>query len=155
MKKTVCFTGHRVITMPLQKMQEELFIQIQSAICMGYTHFICGGAIGFDILAAERVIYTRDKYNPEITLEIAVPCKDQDLKWSQEQKTRYKSILEKANQVTMVSNQGYTPQCMRLRNEYMIDNSDIVIAYFNDKPSGTKNTIRYAQQKGKEIRFIQ
>ena len=33
------------------------------------------------------------------------------------------------------------------KNEYMVDNSDYVIAVWNGKPSGTGNTVTYARKK--------
>ena len=45
----------------------------------------------------------------------------------------------------------YTNDCMQNRNKYMVDNSDIVIAVWNGKPSGTGSTVRYAHEKGKTI----
>ena len=38
---------------------------------------------------------------------------------------------------------------MQKRNEYMVDNSDYVIAVWNGKPSGTGNTVKYAKKKNK------
>ena len=40
---------------------------------------------------------------------------------------------------------------MQKRNEYMVNNSDYVIAVWDGKPSGTGNTVRYAESKGKTI----
>ena len=34
---------------------------------------------------------------------------------------------------------------------YMVNNSDYVIAVWDGKPSGTGNTVRYAESKGKTI----
>ena len=33
----------------------------------------------------------------------------------------------------------------------MVDKSDYVIAVWNGKPSGTGNTVRYAESKGKTV----
>ena len=46
----------------------------------------------------------------------------------------------------------YVANKMQLRNEYMVDNSDKVIAYFNgEKKGGTYNCIKYAESLNKEI----
>ena len=39
-------------------------------------------------------------------------------------------------------------------NKYMVDNSQIVIAVWNGKPSGTGNTVKYAQEQGKTVFII-
>ena len=41
---------------------------------------------------------------------------------------------------------------MQKRNEYMVDKSDLVIAFWNGEESGgTWNTINYAERKGKQL----
>ena len=43
---------------------------------------------------------------------------------------------------------------MQKRNKYMVDNSQIVIAVWNGKPSGTANTVKYAREQGKTVIVI-
>ena len=40
------------------------------------------------------------------------------------------------------------------RNEYMVDNSDYVIAVWNGKPSGTGNTVKYARKNNKMVLLV-
>lgn len=72
-KRTACFTGHRILSMPETELEKKVYEEIERAIHSGCTHFICGGAIGFDMTSAEQVICHRMK-NKDITLEIALPC---------------------------------------------------------------------------------
>ena len=44
---------------------------------------------------------------------------------------------------------------MQQRNKYMIDNSSVLIALFNGKAGGTKQTVDYAKQQGLEILTIE
>ena len=44
---------------------------------------------------------------------------------------------------------------MQKRNEYMVDNSDKVFAFWNgEEKGGTWNTIQYARKKGKDLEII-
>lgn len=43
---------------------------------------------------------------------------------------------------------------MMKRNRYMVDASQVILAVWNGKPSGTGNTIRYAQEQGKTVIVI-
>lgn len=165
-KLTCCVTGHRPGGFPwdyndtecashqecLESMSGfiDLFIRKE-----GVRHFIAGGALGVDTDFAETVIEFRDHVYDDITLEIAVPCKGQDLKWSADDKERYKQILEKADKVTILADH-YTSFCMQKRNEYMIDHSDIVFAFWNrDKSTGgTVNAIKYAKRKNKRVEMF-
>jgi uncharacterized phage-like protein YoqJ len=43
---------------------------------------------------------------------------------------------------------------MQLRNEFMVNNSDIVIAVWDGTNGGTANCVKYAQVENKEIIII-
>ena len=103
-------------------------------------------------MCAEMVIALRDKH-PEVTLECAIPCEEQAVKWTEPQRDRYFWIAERCDKETLVQNH-YDKDCMQKRNRYMVDSSEIVIAVWNGNPSGTGNTVRYAQEKGKTIFVI-
>lgn len=51
----------------------------------------------------------------------------------------------------MVSTEPYSPWLMQKRNEYMVDNVDEVLAFFDGTTGGTKNCIDYANKMGKEV----
>ena len=124
--------------------------QIENLIDSGFTYFISGGAIGVDTDFAEAVLQAK-KQHKDIMLEIAVPCRNQDLKWGKDDKERYAEILKSADIVNILS-ESYTSFCMQKRNEYMVDKSDLVIAFWNgEKSGGTWNTIFYAKHKGKQL----
>lgn len=63
----------------------------------------------------------------------------------------YKTILENADTVKLVSNEEYKPLVMQKRNEYMVDLADKVIAVLDGSKSGTGNCVKYAKQVGKVV----
>ncbi len=161
--KTICITGHRPAKLPWKysttsdeyiRYYEKLKKLIKDYIDNGYTHFISGMALGVDLDFAEIVLHFRDDERKGITLECALPCPNQTLKWKQEQIVRYNSIIERSDTTTIV-NTRYFYTCMLLRNEYMVNNSDEVIAVWNEKKEGgTWYTIKYAQKCNKTVKVI-
>lgn len=158
---TVCFTGHRPQKLPWKfnekdfrcvDMKNRTKIEIESAIKNGYHTFLCGMALGFDIMCAELVLELKKKY-PYIKLIGAIPCKNQSDRWTKNQKERYKKIVKQLDRVRCIYNK-YEDGCMQERNRYMINNSSLVIALFNGLNGGTKKTIEYAKQQGKKIIII-
>ena len=124
--------------------------QIEELIEMGYAYFISGGALGVDQDFAEAVLRAKQMH-PEIQLELAVPCKTQTTHWNEIERLRYHFILELADKVVVLS-QHYTRFCMQRRNEYMVNKSDLILAYWNGEESGgTWNTISYAKRARKKI----
>lgn len=146
---TCCFTGHRNIHYSeAEKIKKDLSDTIEQVISRGITRFICGGALGFDTLAAQAVIEKKKKYS--LSLEIAVPCKNQDQRWNLKQKAEYKKILESADKVTVLFDK-YVTGCMHFRDAYMVDNSDVLISYYRGRPGGTQYTFMYAEARGLTI----
>ena len=109
-------------------------------------------ALGVDMYAAEIVLDLKSKY-PHITLESAIPCETQAIKWSVASRERYYNIAAKCDKETMLQRE-YTSDCMDKRNRYMVDHADYILAVWNGCPSGTGNTVRYAHKKGKPIIVI-
>ena len=84
-KVTACFTGHRPQKLPWKfneqderciEMKKKLKNEIIKSIESGYTSFISGMALGFDIICAEIILELKEIY-PNIRLICALPCKDQ------------------------------------------------------------------------------
>ena len=147
-----CFTGHRKLNIN-DKMCEKLSDVIDNAIRDGYTDFYCGMALGVDMCAAD-ILIEKMKSNPAIKLHAALPCPEQDIKWTEEEKNRYEEILSHASSRTIIS-PFYTKTCMLTRNRFMVDNSERVIAIWNGSMrGGTAYTVRYAKKEKKEIHLI-
>lgn len=168
--KKCCVTGHRPQTLNLLMKYQDfndisfmdyndaVYVTVLEALKDGFDYFISGGAIGVDLDFAEAVIKTKEHKcftkEKKIEVEIAVPCDNQDLKWRPADKERYHSILLEADKVTLLGGK-YTFNCMQKRNEYMVDNSEKVFAFWNgEKKGGTWNTIQYAKSKSKEVEII-
>ena len=156
--KICCVTGNRPQKFPWKygkrlkhkKYLAEMARQIEKLIESGYNYFISGGALGVEQDFAEAVLRAK-QVHAGIELEIAVPCRTQADRWSETERLRYLSILEHADRVEILSEQ-YTRYCMLKRNEYMVDKSDLVLAYWNGEESGgTWYTMNYAKKKGKAL----
>lgn len=165
-KHKICaVTGHRPKGFPWNyrdkdcKEQKEYFRTLESTVIEliekdGFNYFISGGAIGADQDFAEIVIKLK-KYYPQIRLEIAVPCPEQDLKWCDSDKKRYNNILKQADFINILSS-FYTPRCMQERNKYMADKCDLMIVVWNGQQyGGTYNTFMYLKSLNKPYKLIE
>lgn len=148
---TACFTGHRDIPDELvPKVMKGLASVIARAIDKGYDRFICGGALGFDTLAAISVLEYR-KMHPDIQLLLAIPCSTQSNAWSAKDKEIYHHIVSEADEVRILADQ-YTRGCMQTRNMFMVDRSSLCIAWLTSmNGGGTMNTVKYALKQSVQI----
>lgn len=160
--ETACFTGHRSQKLPWRFnetdmrcaiMKNNLRAEIEKAIGRGYSSFLCGMALGFDMICAETVLDLKKQY-PDIKIFGALPCKTQDLRWSQKDRERYAYISERLDGVRCIYDEYIGAECMLERNRYMVNNSSLVIALFNGLAGGTKATLDYAVKQGLEVVVI-
>ncbi|MCL1845296.1 MAG: DUF1273 domain-containing protein [Defluviitaleaceae bacterium] len=148
--KTACFTGHRILShKKIERIIKRLHEEIDRLIQQGVTVFLSGGALGFDQIAASLIISKKEQ-GVDIRLNFALPCRNQDEKWTGKQKQLYRSLLNEADEIYYVSEE-YTSDCMKERNQYMVDNSVFCICALVKDISGTGHTVRYAQRQGLQV----
>lgn len=105
-----------------------------------------GMALGTDMIFANAVLDLK-KEGVDIRLVAVLPCVNQDKKWSKKDQKRYHEILQAADEVFLLSEEEYSPELMRIRNRWLVDHADMLIAVWDGSNSGTSNCIRYAVPK--------
>lgn len=151
MENKICsFTGHRAIKPPHRgRISGLIYRAIEYAYGRGCRDFVSGGAIGFDILAAREVVKFRMAHS-DVRLLLMLPCINQDERWSEADRSSYEYVLSVADEVTYVADK-YTDGCMRERNFKLASACDILVAYVGRSNSGAAQTLRMADNMGKEI----
>ena len=161
-KISCAFTGHRPAKFPWKydetdsrcvALKSVLAEQIKLLADAGVTQFLSGMAEATDTWSALSVLALREK-NPTIKLHCILPCRDQADRWSASSRDLYRSILERADSVVLVSRE-YHANCMLDCNRFLVEHFSILLAVYNkEKRSGTAATMRYAHRMGREIIMI-
>ena len=150
MSRACCFTGHRELpdrdSDAYLKLLSALENAVSDAVRDGCTRFIVGGAAGFDLLAGEWIAALK-KTDPSVTLAVYVPYRGQANAFSETDRRRYRALLDTADEVLLL-NETYHPGCLRERNARMVQDADLCIAYVRRHPSGSAQTMQFAQRKG-------
>lgn len=141
-EQTVCFTGHRALSPKDHQLRAHLDELLILLYHQGYRDFLCGGALGFDQIAAEQVIRLREKH-PDVRLIFCLPCADQCARWKRADCSRYERLLYLSDE-TRVLSPAYYDGCMQTRNVYMVDHSSLCVACMTHLRGGTLATVRYA-----------
>lgn len=147
---TCCFTGHRAI--PAQDKEaicDRLCRAITKLYEEGFRHFVAGGALGFDTLAARAVLALKPRL-PNVTLTLVLPCADQADAWREGDRAEYERIKALADEVVCLAD-AYYSGCMKVRNQYMVDASSACIAYLTNLRSGAGQTVRMAEAAGHRL----
>ena len=150
MGKTCCFTGHRELP-PIGsdeygKLINALEAAVNDALAFGCTRFVIGGARGFDLLAGEWILALK-KVVPAVTLSVYVPHAGQANGFPPGDARRYRTVLKEADEMLCLS-EIYHRGCMQERNERMVHDSDLCIAYVRKRVSGSGQTMKLAEAKG-------
>ena len=155
---TCCFSGYRPSKLPwgtnerdpwCMLLKKRLYDVAEALYVSGIRHYICGMAQGSDMYFCEAVFKLRSEKG-DITVEAAIPCEGQADSWDEESRNRYFKMVSECDYETLV-NLKYTKDCMLERNNYMVDNSSVLVTVFDGKFGGTMHTVNYARKKGLEI----
>ncbi len=158
---TACFTGYRPQKLPwgetegdprCAELKLRLVEEITAAYRRGYRTFLSGMARGVDTYAAEAVLALA-RVLPGMELVCAVPSPGYAGNLPRPDRARYEAlVIGSARCAVCAEKDG--PGSMAIRNRFMVEHSALVIAVFDGKPGGTRNTVAYAREKGREIVLI-
>ena len=141
--KSCAFTGHRTAEEPFP--EKQLKKEIKTLIKGGCLRFFCGMAQGFDLLSAELILREK-KRNKDVRLIACLPCENQEKYYPSIEKKRYQEILRQADEKICLAEQYYRG-CMHVRDRYMADQADALIAFLRKDKGGTAFTVEYFQKK--------
>ena len=151
--KSVAFTGHRserILQVRMLYLYLDIVSQVKRLYSLGYRYFLSGMAEGFDLLAAQVVADLKTEYT-DIRLIAVVPFHRQSDRYRPGNKPLYNRIMKTADE-TVILREDYCKGCFHHRNDYLIDNSEIVLAYWDKQPyGGTYYTVGKARMMNRNI----
>jgi uncharacterized phage-like protein YoqJ len=78
-----------------------------------------------------------------------------DRKWPDSAKKTFHSLLDSAETVVQVTPGDYAGWKMMKRDEYIVDNCDVLLALYDGLPNGgTAHTVEYAKAHDKKVVVI-
>lgn len=112
---------------------------------------IIGMAQGWDMTVAQAC------YALGVPYTAAVPYYGQESIWPDEDtKTLYRCLLESAEKVIYVSETtgGNASAALQLRNRWIVDHSERMIALWNGQRGGTYNCVKYAGTVNRDVKNV-
>ena len=140
MGKICIFTGHRDLPADHEALRAALRRHITALYADGYTDFLSGGAMGFDLLAAEAVLELRPVL-PEMRLLMILPCEGQDRAYPPGDKLRYRAALDQADLARYTAH-TYYKGCMLARDRVLAEAADFCLCWLTRSTGGTAYTVR-------------
>lgn len=116
---------------------------------MDVHHVLSGMALGVDQLAV------RAAFILDIPYTAVLPFPNQDARWQKQERDRWTWMVENAHDVVVIED-AYSPEAYKLRNKYIVDHCDLLLAAWDgSEKGGTYHTIQYARSTDRGIHFYQ
>jgi uncharacterized phage-like protein YoqJ len=146
----VAFTGHRPDKLGGYKLPNDTYIRVCQKIDAALREIkpekvITGMALGIDQWAAMIA------HKLSIPYLAAIPFEGQEKAWPEASQKIFRLLRKLASEEVIVSPGGYSPHKMQVRNEWMVDHCDVLIAVWDGTSGGTANCVAYAESVGKTI----
>ena len=138
--KTVTFCGHREIDGGADALRKWLMATVNHLILHGAELFYLGGYGAFDRMAASVVNELRQAHDFPVEAVLVLAYPDRVPHIANYDRTTYPPLETVPRRFAILK-----------RNEWMVEHSDVVVAYVHYTWGGAAKTLEYAQRKGKEI----
>ena len=153
-QQTCCLTGHRVIPPGEEK---KIMVRAQNILLRlirekNVRYFGVGGAVGFDMLAAEYLLELKAHRERQIKVISVLPYpawRETD-DWTDELRLREDRILRGCDKVVYVRPE-YEKSVFLLRDRTLVDGSAYCVSYCNRPHTGTAYTVKYALSRGVKV----
>lgn len=143
---TARFTGPREMKTAEETVRRRLNTLMAVLTTKGVFRYCCGGAKGFDLLAAETVM-ERKQTDPSLQLILILPYKPRA---QRPEADPYFHIKAQADQIIYTS-ETYFQGCMHRRNRQLVDRSRYCVALLERHQGGTFYTVQYALRQHAEV----
>jgi len=150
----ISITGHRPADLGGYEIPNPVYDNVRKLLTEKFKELnpqmvISGMALGADQWAAYVAIELC------IPFTAAVPCDNQDSRWPADSRKQYQELLGLAAKVVVVSPGPYAAYKMHKRSQWMVDNSDVLVAIWTGKQhGGTFSCVQYAKSQNKDIHII-
>ncbi|MGN1466667.1 MAG: hypothetical protein ACI4W1_00010 [Ruminococcus sp.] len=145
---TVCFFGHRqiedfqTVEQSVEKLIETLLTQHE------YVEFLIGRDGEFDQIVTSSILRYRKRIDmANCSLAWVMPYLKADYTNNQENYDNYYDSVEVCEQ----SSQAHPKAAIQIRNQTMVDRSDLCVFYVCRNSGGAYKTFQYANRQGKLI----
>ena len=153
-EQTCCLTGHRVIPPGEEKkiMVRARYIILRLIREKNVRFFGVGGAVGFDMLAAEYLLDLKAhrEHQLRIISVLPYPAWRETEDWTDALRLREEHILRACDKVVYVR-QEYEKNVFLLRDRKLVDGSAYCVSYCNRPHTGTAYTVKYALDHGVKV----
>ena len=87
---------------------------------------------------------------PGLRLVAVIPFRGQESRFPAADRERFRRVLAEADSVEVLA-PAYHRGCYAVRNDFLVDNARVLVAWYDGSPGGTRYTVRRALGRGLEV----
>ena len=153
MEKTCCVLGAYIRLKQSDALEAVLREQIQRLALQGVCTFQTAMERGAELLSAQTILKCKET-DAQIRLECVIPYEEQAALWTEEERDTYFTIIAQCDREIRLQ-AGYTPDCMEKCCQYLLKNSEYVLAICDETiHNETEKMIRRAREMGRKVIVI-
>lgn len=104
----------------------------------GLEWVVVSGQWGVELWAAEAVLDLQARDYPDLKLAVITPFLEQEEKWSDDKKSSYGSVMQRANYVNSITKTKYEgPWQFKERDKFLLRNSDGILLVYDEETEGS------------------
>ena len=140
-------TGHRDVDAEPGELLMFAGLCVDMMVQRGCTEIITGMARGWDLKIA-RAASDRD-----VPYCAAVPFPGQETTWAEDDQREYERAMHLSSRIVVT---GMLPLTVsyHVRDKWIVEHSEELWALNSGRPSGTRTTVLFAEQKGRTVREL-
>ncbi len=169
MVKTVVISGYKPYELGIFKLDHPAVAYIKKAIKEtvvsmledGLEWVLISGQLGTELWAAEVVYELREQEDYHyLQLAVITPFLEQEIKWSEQNREWYESILLEADFIDSVSRKPYeNPWQFRAKNQFFVQKSDAMLLFYDLEKEGSPKylydmVLNFQQKHDYDLRLI-
>ena len=131
------------------RFQKQIRAHLTSLVAQqNISRFIVSVDGGAALLVAEAILEMKAQH--PVTLECVIPFEELPVHWSEAERERYFSVLERCDVENMI-NRSFTLNCYRRCAQYLAEQCGTLLILWNEKPGDAGDAIAVAHRFGRRL----
>ena len=150
MEYSCCIAGHRQVPRGWSaEIRRRLSAAVEDLLERGVYHFVQGLTSDFDVLSAQTLLQLKEKH-PQLKLEIMMPCRDYQNRWSNSMRPACEEILSQCDE-TVYMFESLRRGDLHKYNSEMINRCRYCLCRLTRISGTTCEMVRYARKTGRVV----
>lgn len=135
------------------RLKDSIHKTLTNIVNNGYKTFYCGLNSEFELMCLETISEMKNNHS-YLKIIGVLPCSIKKSNLYKNLSAENSNIIKHLNKIICMSDKKTSIESLYERNKYMINNSSIIITYYNKNSNNLLETMNYAKSRNLQIKVI-